>query len=76
MRKYHAPFGGGQTEKQVKLLAGCLPYVVHHALCHVIEPLFEAQFIPHSYANRSGKGTHRAVDQLTLRPHRCYTASS
>lgn len=36
--------------------------VVHHALCNVIEPLFEAQFFPHSYANRVGKGTHAAVD--------------
>lgn len=40
--------------------------VVHHALCHVIEPLFEAQFIPHSYANRIQKGTHRAIDTLQL----------
>jgi retron-type reverse transcriptase len=38
--------------------------VVHHALCNVIEPLFEARFYPHSYANRVGKGTHRAIDQL------------
>ena len=34
--------------------------VVHHALCCVIEPVFERRFIAHSYANRSGKGTHRA----------------
>ena len=38
--------------------------VVHHALCHVIEPLFDARFIAHSYANRKGKGSHRAVDQV------------
>ena len=38
--------------------------VVHHALCKVIEPLFERQFIPDSYANRIGKGTHRALDRL------------
>ena len=38
--------------------------VVHHALCNIIEPLFEARFHPHSYANRVGKGTHRAIDQL------------
>lgn len=36
--------------------------VVHHALCNVIEPAFEASFIDHSYANRVGKGTHRALD--------------
>lgn len=38
--------------------------VVHHALCNIIEPLFEARFHPHSYANRVGKGTHRALDHL------------
>lgn len=38
--------------------------VVHHALCNLIEPVFDARFIHHSYANRVGKGTHRAVDQL------------
>jgi RNA-directed DNA polymerase len=37
--------------------------VVHHALCQVIEPLFEVRFHPHSYANRVGKGTHRALDR-------------
>lgn len=36
--------------------------VVHHALCRVIEPAIERSFIPHSYANRVGKGTHRAID--------------
>ncbi len=35
--------------------------VVHHALCAVVEPLFERGFIFDSYANRKGKGTHRAV---------------
>jgi RNA-directed DNA polymerase len=38
--------------------------VVHHALCNLIEPLFDRRFIPDSYANRMGKGTHRAVDRL------------
>jgi len=38
--------------------------VVHHALCNVIEPEFERRFIPDSYANRIGKGTHLAVDRL------------
>lgn len=35
--------------------------VVHHALCAVIEPMFERGFIDDSFANRVGKGTHRAV---------------
>lgn len=38
--------------------------VVHHALCNRIEPLFEPLFHPQSYANRIGKGTHRAIDRL------------
>jgi retron-type reverse transcriptase len=38
--------------------------VVHHALCNVIEPWFERRFIADSYANRTGKGTHRAVNRL------------
>jgi RNA-directed DNA polymerase len=37
--------------------------VVHHALCNIIEPLFERTFIYDSYANRVGKGTHRALDR-------------
>ena len=37
--------------------------VVHHALCNVIEPLFERSFIFDSYANRVGKGTHAALDR-------------
>lgn len=35
--------------------------VVHHALCNLIEPIFERAFIYDSYANRVGKGTHRAL---------------
>lgn len=37
--------------------------VVHHALCNLIEPIFERSFIYDSYANRVGKGTHRALDR-------------
>jgi retron-type reverse transcriptase len=37
--------------------------VVHHALCRVIEPIWERRFIYDSYANRIGKGTHRALDR-------------
>lgn len=38
--------------------------VVHHAVCNVLEPIFERHFISDSYANREGKGTHRAVARL------------
>lgn len=46
--------------------------VVHHALCNLIEPLFERRFIFDSYANRVEKGTHQAVDclQFFARRHR------
>jgi len=38
--------------------------VVHHAVCNVIEPRFEPLFIADSYANRVGRGTHRALARL------------
>jgi RNA-directed DNA polymerase len=58
-----------------KRLISAAPYrdrVVHHALCNVIEPIFERTFIFDSYACRVGKGTHRAVDRFTqfCRRHR------
>lgn len=37
--------------------------VVHHALCGLIEPILDRTFIADSYANREGKGTHRALDR-------------
>ena len=40
--------------------------VVHHAICNVIEPIFERTFITDSYANRAGKGTHRALARAQL----------
>ncbi len=39
--------------------------VVHHAVCNVIEPIFERGFIYHSYACRVGKGTHAGADYVT-----------
>lgn len=38
--------------------------VIHHALCNIIEPLFEERFIFDSYANRIGKGTLKAIEQF------------
>ena len=49
-------------------LISAAPYrdrVVHHALCNVIEPLFDRTFIFDSYACREGKGTHAAADRYT-----------
>ncbi len=28
----------------------------------MVEPIFEGGFIDHTFANRTGKGTHRAID--------------
>ncbi len=38
--------------------------VVHHALCNCIGPEFEKSFVDDSYANRVGKGTHRAIERV------------
>ncbi|MBR0477169.1 MAG: group II intron reverse transcriptase domain-containing protein [Treponema sp.] len=35
--------------------------VIHHAIINVLEPVFERQFIFHTYACRKGKGTHAAA---------------
>jgi len=51
-----------------KRMISAAPYrdrVIHHALCNIVEPLFERTFIHDSYACRVGKGTHRAVDRFT-----------
>ena len=36
--------------------------LVHHALCNITTSYFEKRFIANSFANRVGKGTHRALD--------------
>lgn len=38
--------------------------VVHHALCNVIAPIFEREFIYDSFANRKGKGVHAAIKRF------------
>jgi len=38
--------------------------VVHHALCNIIEPIFDRIFISDSYANRKNKGTHAALERF------------
>ena len=51
-----------------KRLISAAPFrdrVVHHALCNISVPCFEKLFIPDSYANQKGKGTHRALDRCT-----------
>lgn len=50
-------------KRQIKM-APFRDRVVHHALCNVIEPIFDQGFIFDSYACRKNKGTHRAVRRL------------
>jgi retron-type reverse transcriptase len=61
------PFGSYHTftitEPKPRLISAA-PYrdrVVHHALCNVLEPVYERSFISDSYACRTDKGTHAAV---------------
>lgn len=55
------------TEPKVRMIAA-LPFadrVVHHALCNVIEPIFEGAFIRDSYACRPGGGVLAGVMRTT-----------
>lgn len=38
--------------------------VIHHALCNIIEPIFDKRFIYDSYACRKERGTHKAISRL------------
>lgn len=54
-------------EKKPRLISAA-PFrdrVVHHALCNVIEPIFDRSFLFDSYACRKGKGTHAAVERAS-----------
>jgi RNA-directed DNA polymerase len=60
------PYASFYIHEPKRRLISAAPFrdrVVHHALCSLIEPLFERSFIFDSYANRVGKGTHRALDR-------------
>ncbi|MCP4416686.1 MAG: RNA-dependent DNA polymerase [Chloroflexi bacterium] len=49
-----------------KRLISAAPFrdrVVHHALCQIIEPIWECRFIDTNYACRIDKGTHKALDK-------------
>jgi retron-type reverse transcriptase len=52
-------------ERKLRLISAA-PFrerVVHHALCRVLDPIWERRFIFDSYACRLGKGTHKAIDR-------------
>jgi len=60
----YARFEIREPKRRVISAAPFRDRVVHHALCSVIEPRFERLFIPDSYANRVGRGTHRALARM------------
>ena len=66
-KRYHpGPYYSFYIHEPKRRLISAAPFrdrVVHHALCNLIEPRFERSFITDSYANRVGKGTHRALDR-------------
>jgi len=50
-----------------KRLVATAPFkdrIVHHAICNIIEPIFDKSFIYDTYACREGKGLHPAVVRL------------
>jgi len=52
--------------------------IVHQALFNILNPIFEAGFIPTSYSCRVGKGTHNGVlvvDKMIRQVSRNYTES-
>ncbi len=52
-----------------KRMISAAPYrdrVVHHALCNIIEPIFDKTFVYDNYANRKQKGTHKAILRYQL----------
>ena len=38
--------------------------IVHHAICNIIQMIFEKTFIYDSFANQKGKGTHKALERF------------
>lgn len=51
-----------EPKKRIVSAAPFRDRVVHHALCNVVCPIFEAGFIDNTFANRRFKGTHRAIE--------------
>lgn len=45
--------------------------IVHHAIMNVLEPVFEKQFVFHTYACRKQKGMHKAVKYALKKAGSC-----
>lgn len=50
--------------------------ILHHSLCdNVLLPLFERHYIKFNFANRHGKGTHAALNELSKQMQKLYFSS-
>lgn len=58
--KYHY-FEIFEPKRRIVAAAPFRDRVVHHAICRVIEPIWERRFIADNFACRPGKGTHAAM---------------
>ncbi|MGE3538492.1 MAG: reverse transcriptase domain-containing protein [Candidatus Tectimicrobiota bacterium] len=63
MRPYHTFIVYEPKQRQI-CAADFRDRVVHHAICNVLDPLFDACLIHDTYACRRGKGTHAAVKRV------------
>jgi len=52
------------SKKRIIRAAPFKDRIIHHALCNIIEPIFEKSFIFDSYACRLGKGLHKAIKRF------------
>jgi len=63
----HGPYQDFFVFDPKRRLISAAPYrdrVVHHALCNVIEPIFEADFHEGSYGHRPKRTAHQAVERV------------
>lgn len=56
-------------KKRIISAAAFKDRIVHHAIMNILEPVFENQFIYHTYACRKNKGTHAAIRVLEQKVH-------
>lgn len=62
-----SPYRSFIVKEPKERLILCLPFcdrVLHHAICNIIEPIFDKTFIKDSYACRKGKGVIAGVKRV------------
>ena len=63
MRRVWIPKPGSQEQRPLGVPT-VRDRVVQTALLHVLEPIFDATFSPHSYGFRHGRGCHHALERV------------